>query len=70
MNIQLEKATVNDIDALTQIRLDYLTEDYGSLTEEPATAIIKFAKQKVISYACFQMHFCYCYPFTCRIFRI
>ncbi len=39
MNIQLEKATLNDIDALTQIRLDYLTEDYGSLTGEQTAAI-------------------------------
>jgi hypothetical protein len=34
MNIKSEKATINDIDALVQMRLDYLTEDYGSLTDE------------------------------------
>lgn len=34
MNIRIEKATRNDIDTLTQLRLDYLTEDYGSLTDE------------------------------------
>ncbi len=34
MNIKPEKATVNDVDALIQMRLEYLTEDYGSLTDE------------------------------------
>ncbi|MDE7340377.1 MAG: GNAT family N-acetyltransferase [Lachnospiraceae bacterium] len=34
MNIKPERATINDIDALVQMRLDYLTEDYGSLTDE------------------------------------
>lgn len=33
MNIITEKATVNDIDELVQMRLDYLTEDYGTLTD-------------------------------------
>lgn len=37
MNIKPEKATINDIDALVQMRLDYLTEDYGSLTNEQIT---------------------------------
>lgn len=34
MNIKTEKATIDDIDALVQLRLDYLTEDYGSLTDD------------------------------------
>lgn len=34
MSIRLEKATLNDVDVLVQMRLNYLTEDYGSLTDE------------------------------------
>lgn len=34
MNIRLGKATERDIDTLIQIRLDYLTEDYGALVSE------------------------------------
>lgn len=33
MNIKPEKATVNDVDALVQMRLEYLTEDYSPLTD-------------------------------------
>lgn len=34
MNIITEKSTVSDTDALVQMRLDYLTEDYGALTDD------------------------------------
>lgn len=39
MNIKLEKATTNDIDALVEMRLEYLLEDYGSLTGDQLTKI-------------------------------
>ena len=39
MNIITEKATINDIDELVQMRLDYLTEDYGTLTDAQITKI-------------------------------
>lgn len=39
MKITLEKATVNDIETLVQLRLEYLTEDYGVLTDEQVTKI-------------------------------
>lgn len=31
MNMKLEKATINDIDALVEMRLEYLLEDYGAI---------------------------------------
>ena len=34
MNMKYEKATESDIQDLTQIRIDFLTEDYGSLSED------------------------------------
>lgn len=33
MQIKVEKADLKDINELVQMRLEYLTEDYGSLTE-------------------------------------
>ncbi|MDE6501901.1 MAG: GNAT family N-acetyltransferase [Ruminococcus sp.] len=33
MQIKIEKADLKDINELVQIRIEYLTEDYGSLTE-------------------------------------
>ena len=39
MNIVTDKATINDIDELVQMRLDYLTEDYGTLTDAQITKI-------------------------------
>ncbi|MDE5582848.1 MAG: GNAT family N-acetyltransferase [Ruminococcus sp.] len=33
MQIKVEKADLNDIDELVQMRLEYLMEDYGSLTD-------------------------------------
>lgn len=39
MEIKIEKAAVNDLDALVAMRLDYLTEDYGSLTDGQMTKI-------------------------------
>lgn len=39
MNIKLEKATINDIDALVEMRLEYLLEDYGCLTGDQLTKI-------------------------------
>lgn len=39
MNIKIEKATANDIDALVEMRLEYLLEDYGSLTDDQLTKI-------------------------------
>jgi len=33
MNIKVERAVLKDIDELVQLRLEYLTEDYGSLTD-------------------------------------
>lgn len=34
MNIQYGKASLNNIEELVQLRLDYLLEDYGTLTDE------------------------------------
>lgn len=39
MNLITEKASVTDIDELIQMRLDYLTEDYGFLTNAQITKI-------------------------------
>ena len=37
----LRKANPDDIDLLIQLRIDYLTEDLGSLTQDETSAIIK-----------------------------
>jgi len=39
MNILIRKATLDDIETLTQLRLDYLTEDKGQLMQEEKIAI-------------------------------
>lgn len=39
MNIEFGKATMNDIYDLVQMRIDYLTEDYGVLTNEQTEKI-------------------------------
>ena len=40
-NIILRKATLNDIELLIRLRIDYLTEDIGRLTKAEETAIRK-----------------------------
>lgn len=39
MQIKVEKADLSDIDELVKLRVDYLTEDYGSLTDNQVTKI-------------------------------
>ncbi len=39
MNIRVEKADLKDIDELVQLRLEYLTEDYGNLTDSQTEKI-------------------------------
>ncbi len=41
MTMNVEKAGFDDIDALVKLRLDYLCEDHGSLSEEDLTVIRK-----------------------------
>ena len=45
MNILLRKATLDDIETLIRLRLDYLSEDRGQLMHEEKIAIKKQLKE-------------------------